>query len=242
MARTEGKRSQSRARPSRPPVTPPPPRVNPVTVEEESTGLGRKILWVGGALVAIAALVVVGINVATEEGQESIADAYLNPNVTVEGPSLSPYVGQSPDTAEGIIAPEVQSADFNGFASSIEHDGTPKLIVFLAHWCEFCRREVPQVQNWIDQNGIPEGVEFVSVATSISEIRPNYPPDNWLRGEGWTQRVVVDDQANRIGTAYGLTAFPYYVAIDGSGQVLFRVSGEQNPSTVASFLNLLAGV
>jgi len=194
------------------------------------------------ALVAIAALVVVAINVATEEDQETISEAFLNPDVTVEGPNLSPYASQSPDTAEGVIAPEVQSTDFNGFASSIQHDGTPKLIVFLAHWCEFCRREVPQVQNWVNQNGIPDGVEFVSVATSISEIRPNYPPDNWLRDEGWTQRVLVDDQVSSIGTAYGLTSFPYYVAIDGSGQVLFRIAGEQNPSTVGSFLDVLAGL
>ena len=238
MARTAGKRSQPKARPAAAPAPVRPPL--PTVEEEKSTGLGKKILWVGAGLVAVAALAVLAVNLATEEQEGTEAEAFLSPDVTVSGAPLSPFSNTAPDSSVGIVAPEITSADFSGVPGSIEHDGTPKLIVFLAHWCEHCQREVPAVQSWINANGIPEGVEFVSVATSISEIRPNYPPDAWLQREGWTQRVLVDDPAGRIAQAYGLTSFPYYVALNGSGEVQGRLAGVQDTSTVAAILATLA--
>ncbi len=238
MARTGGKRSQPKARPA---AAPAPVRVTlPTADEEQPTGLGKKIMLAGGALVAVAVLVVLAINLATEEQQGTEAAAFLSPDVTVTGASLAPFAGAAQDGSIGALAPEIRSTDFAGVPISIEHDGTPKLILFLAHWCEFCRREVPALQSWINANGIPEGVELVSVATSNSEIRPNYPPSVWLEREGWTAPVLVDDEAGRIAQAYGLTSFPFYVAVNGSGEVQGRLAGEQPPSNVAAILAALA--
>ena len=36
------------------------------------------------------------------------------------------------------------------------------------------------VQAFVDRSGIPPGVEFISVVTSIDDARPNFPPDEWL--------------------------------------------------------------
>ena len=238
MARTGGKRSQPKARPA---AAPAPVRATlPTADDEESTGLGKKIMLAGGALVAVAVLVVLAINLATEEQQGTEAAAFLSPDVTVTGAPLAPFAGAAQDGSIGALAPEIRSTDFAGAPISIEHDGTPKLILFLAHWCEFCRREVPTLQSWINANGIPEGVELVSVATSNSEIRPNYPPSVWLEREGWTAPVLVDDEAGRIAQAYGLTSFPFYVAVNGSGEVQGRLAGEQPPSNVAAILAALA--
>jgi thiol-disulfide isomerase/thioredoxin len=107
-------------------------------------------------------------------------------------------------------------------------------------WCSHCQAEVPAVQAWIDANGIPEGVEFVSVATSISSARANYPPNAWLEEESWTQRVVMDDEANTLGAVYGLQTFPYYVMLDGSGTVIQRMTGEQDPALIGAILEGLA--
>ncbi len=238
MARTGGKRSQPKARPA---AAPAPVRAPlPTADEEESTGLGKKILLVGIGLVAVAALAVLAINLANEEQEGTEAAAFLTPDVTVTGTPLAPFAGAAQDGSIGAVAPEIQSADFAGTPMSIEHDGTPKLILFLAHWCEFCRREVPALQSWINANGIPAGVELVSVATSNSEIRPNYPPSAWLEREGWTQPILVDDEAGRIAQAYGLTSFPYYVAVNGAGEVQGRLAGEQPPSNVGAIMAALA--
>ena len=238
MARTGGKRSDPRTRPS---ARPAPVKPTLPTTDEQPSGLGKKILFVGLGLVALAVLVVVGIGLAGEEASEPDREALLLPNVSVSGGPLPPHAGNdTADPALGLPAPEITSTDFSGLPASIAHDGVPKMILFLAHWCQFCRDEVPALQRWIDENGIPAGVDFVSVATSISEIRPNYPPDAWLRREGWTPRVVVDDAASSISQAYGLSAFPYYVLVDGAGNVVRRISGGLPSDVAGGFLRSLA--
>jgi len=238
MARTAGKRSQPKTRPA---AAPAPVRATLPTAEaEESTGLGKKILLVGVGLVVVAALAVLAINLATEEQQGTEAAAFLTPDVTVSGSILPPYAGTVDDPGVGLVMPEVFSNDLSGLPASIERDGIPKMVLFLAHWCPACQREVPAVQSWIDANGVPAGVDFVSVATSIDEIRPNYPPDAWLRREGWTQRVLVDSATSSIASAFGLNAFPYYVLVDGSGTVVQRISGGVSADAVGAMLEALA--
>ena len=237
MARTEGKRGDPKVRPS---AKPAPVRPTLPTSEDRPSGLGKKILLAGAGLVALVAVVVLGITLAGEEEREPEREALLLPDVTVTGPILPRYDNTVSDPAAGLPAPEVSSFDFSGQPASIQHDGIPKIIVFLAHWCQHCQSEVPAVQAWINENGIPPGVDFVSVATAINEIRPNYPPDTWLEREGWTPRVVVDSAADSISNAFGLNAYPYYVLLDGSGRVVRRISGGIAPEVMGSMLQALA--
>jgi len=244
MARTEGKRQAPRNRPENvPPSAAPParpdrpqrPRRSP---SDDRAAKVRKGVIIGAAgLVVLAAVVFLSAQLATEDATATTTVAA--DEVTVRGDRL-PGFAPGEDAALGMTAPEVESVDFSGAPSNILHDGTPKLIIFLAHWCPHCQREVTAMQNWINQNGLPEGAEFVSVATSIDRARPNYPPDEWLQREGWTPRVVVDDSSSDIGVAYGLSAFPYYVMIDGAGTVLQRFGGEQDPAVVGGLLTSLA--
>ena len=50
----------------------------------------------------------------------------------------------------------------------------------------------------------------------------------------------MDDAQNSISAAYGLVSFPYYVLVDGTGTVVQRLTGEQNPEFVGSKLAELA--
>lgn len=238
MARTEGSRQDPRKRPS---AKPAPKRPSLPTVEDqrpESSGLGMKIIIGVVGVVVLVGLTVLSFGLANETDP---ADDL--PDVDVEivgGETLAPFTDPANDSAIGRPAPEVTSVDFAGEPAAILNDGTPKMILFLAHWCPHCQREVPALQAWVDANGLPDGVDFVSVATSISNARPNFPPNSWLEGEGWTQRVVMDDAANTIGTSFGLSAFPYYVLVDGNGNVVQRITGEQDPANVGLLLQALA--
>lgn len=241
MARTEGKRSQPKpkAKPAAQPA--PPAAVLPTAGQEQPSGIGKKVIIAAAALVGLAAVVVLGITLASEETNNPGGGGFPFPDVGVSGGALPSFDGNPEgDPALGMTIPEVSSLDMDGNPASIENDGAPKMILFLAHWCVHCQREVPVLQSWINENGVPAGVDLVSVATSISEIRPNYPPDAWLRREGWTPRVVVDDEAGRISSAFGLTSFPYYVLVDGSGNVVRRLAGGQPPDLVGALLGGLA--
>ena len=82
--------------------------------------------------------------------------------------------------------------------------------------------------SWLDAKGMPAGVDLISVATAIDPNRPNYPPDAWLAREHWSVPVIVDADG-RIATRYGLTAFPFWVAVRADGTVAQRLTGELTP-------------
>ena len=87
------------------------------------------------------------------------------------------------------------------------------------------RRRSPLVQAWIDSGAAPTDVDIVAVATAIDPNRPNYPPDAWLEGEGWTPPVIVDP-AGSVAEAYGLSALPFWVFVNADGTVAGRLAGE----------------
>jgi cytochrome c biogenesis protein CcmG/thiol:disulfide interchange protein DsbE len=139
-----------------------------------------------------------------------------------------------------MTAPTVQGADFDGTPVAIQPNGRPTAIMFIAHWCPHCQREVPVVQSWIDANGMPPNVDFLSVATGIDPSRPNYPPDEWLAREGWTVPVIVDP-TNSVAMAYGLPAYPYWVFLDGDGKVVARTTGELTTAQLVAYLGSITG-
>ena len=119
-------------------------------------------------------------------------------------------------------------------------DGTIRLIGFFAHWCPHCQREVPRVAQWLNENGLPNGVEVVAISTSVREGTPNYPPSEWFEAENWPTQVLVDSPEKTIAEAYGLTGFPFWVLVDGEGVVVHRSSGELTEEQF-SYLVYLAG-
>ncbi|MBN99526.1 MAG: hypothetical protein CL438_02470 [Acidimicrobiaceae bacterium] len=147
-----------------------------------------------------------------------------------------------PDESVGHVAPGFK-AQPNTSAEMIEiqpDDGTIRLIGFFAHWCPHCQREVPRVAQWLNENGLPNGVEVVAISTSVREGTPNYPPSEWFEAENWPTQVLVDSSEKTIAAAYGLTGFPFWVLVDGEGFVVHRSSGELTEEQFA-YLVYLAG-
>ncbi len=191
-------------------------------------------LWpvVGGAVLIAAAIAAIALSSGGSDGGSSArpsgsAAASVAPGSgpVVTGASLPLFEAPAGDPAIGQTIPTVEGASFDGTPVVIEPDGRPKVVLFLAHWCPHCQAEVPLIQAWVDGAGLPEGVDLVSVVTAIDPNRPNYPPDAWLQREGWTVPVVVDPN-NVVADAYGLSAFPFWVFVDGEGRVAGRLTGE----------------
>ena len=57
-------------------------------------------------------------------------------------------------------------------------------------------------------------------------------------GEGWTAPVLVDTDGS-IAPRYGLTAFPYWVAVDADGRVAWRGTGELPTDALDSLVSML---
>ncbi len=155
--------------------------------------------------------------------------------VTVSGTALSSFGDTADDPAVGKAAPVLEGVDIYGDPMTIGGGGEPTVVVFLAHWCPHCQREVPVLVDWLAENGAPEGVNLVGVTTAFDETRGNWPPGEWLVDEGWDVPTMVDPDGSAAET-WGLASFPYFVAIDAEGNVVARASGEL---TTAQFEELL---
>jgi thiol-disulfide isomerase/thioredoxin len=210
---------------------------------------GLALRWIlGGAalIVVIAALGAVVLGRPSADGAGSVASSppptsIGSPPATVAGGTASrpAFVATAGDPAVGQVIPPVSGTSFDGGPVVINADGRPKLLLFLAHWCPHCQREVPVVQAWLDAGRLPGTVDLISVATSTDPARPNYPPADWLRREHWQPPVLVD-RDDTVADRFGLSAFPYWVAVRSDGTVAARVTGELTPSQLDALASSVA--
>ncbi|HEX6569458.1 MAG TPA: TlpA disulfide reductase family protein [Acidimicrobiales bacterium] len=174
-----------------------------------------------------------------ESGPATTAVANDTP-ATVTGTPLAALTGAGDDPAVGAPMPTLSGTTLDGSPITIPATGRPTMIMFVAHWCPHCQAEVPVVQQWVDGGGLPDTVDLVTVSTAADERRPNYPPAEWLAREGWTAPVLVDGD-DTAAAASGVSAFPFFVAVDGDGTVAARTSGELTPDQLSAFAAALSG-
>jgi thiol-disulfide isomerase/thioredoxin len=198
---------------------------------------GRRIPILPIVFGVVAAALIAAIVLGNEEPIGS-AGEYGEPTITGDSlPFMEPGAAIiENDAANGLVAPEVTGQDFDGNTVSIEHDGTPKAIAFVAHWCSHCQVEIPRVQAWLDAGGGVEGVEVYAVTTSANSGQPNWPPSEWMTREGWSSPIIRDDQDNTVLVAYGGNSFPYWVFLNGDGTVALRVAGETNVDVLTQIM------
>lgn len=171
-----------------------------------------------------------------EEPVPTVAEALEYGVVEVSGAPLPRNQNQEDDPALGMPIPDLRGTDFDGNPVEIVADGTAKLIVFLAHWCPHCQREVPAVRDWLAGFGMPSDVSIHSVATGIDPLRPNYPPSEWLEREEWPVPVIVDDAATTAAIAFGLDAYPYWVLAYDDGTLAGRGAGAVPPEVLSNIV------
>jgi thiol-disulfide isomerase/thioredoxin len=193
-------------------------------------------------VVAIAAIIAIALagggdsNKADTSGLEQIQP------VEVSGTALPTYDQTgSTDPAVGMTIPTVTGKSFDGTPVTIQPTGSPQLLMFVAHWCPHCQREVPLVSDWMKKGGLPAGVQLTTVATGTSSDAPNYPPSAWLEKNDWPSPIMADSANSDAATAFGLASYPYFVFVDGDGKVVGRTSGEITTDQLETTLQQLAG-
>jgi cytochrome c biogenesis protein CcmG, thiol:disulfide interchange protein DsbE len=179
------------------------------------------------ALLAVVAIVATmgGDDSGSTAGDDGASAIEETRAVTVTGTALAKY-GDGSDPALGGPSPVVEGQTFDGASITIGNKGEPQLVFFVAHWCPHCQKEVPVITDWIDESGLPDGVTLKAVSTGLNENAPNYPPSAWLEREAWPVKTLADDEESSAAQAFGLSAYPFFVAINADGEVVARTSGE----------------
>jgi thiol-disulfide isomerase/thioredoxin len=177
-------------------------------------------------VVAVAAAVAVALGTPASAAVTT-KKVEIAAKVTVVGSALAPLPADlSNDSARGKRAPALRGVTFGGSKIAFTPGGgTPKLLIFLAHWCPHCQAEVPRIVD-IASSGGTKGMDVVAVATATSKLRDNYPPSKWLKREKWPFPVIADTAKSTAAQAFGLSAYPFLVFVAPDGTVAARVSGE----------------
>lgn len=217
------------------------------TPDKGSSRTGMIVIGVVAALVVIAG--VVALVVTSEGGGDDVADAVQEQGtVEVSGDSLPEYPADgglaadpATDPAVGMTPPTLTGTDFAGEPVTIDPaaDG-PMVVVFAAHWCPHCQKEIPLIQDWIDEGNLPEGVQVNLISTGVQADQNNYPPSEWLAREGWSEQVLLDNPDQTASQVYGLSGYPYMVFVDADGTVTQRASGELPIEQFGQFVDAIA--
>ena len=207
-----------------------------------SRGRNTQTTWIIGAVIGIVIAVAAIVAISSTGGKETASDLQQFGTVEVVGEPLPQFTSEEGDTAVGMAAPVVNGTGFAGNAISTSH-GTPMLIVFLAHWCPHCQREVPLLVEWEKSGAVPAGIDVIAVATGTDAANPNYPPSDWLAREQFPALwpVMTDSKTFEAGEAYGLQGYPYFVLVDAEGKVAKRMSGEIPMDKLTQELQALLG-
>ncbi|TRZ74306.1 MAG: TlpA family protein disulfide reductase [Actinobacteria bacterium] len=215
------------------------------TSKKKATAGNRNAWIVGGVIAAVIAIAaVVAISSSSSKDSTAVGTLQEFSEVTVTGDVLPAFdEAAKPDLAVGMLAPVLSGQGFTGNVVTTEPTGTPTLLVFLAHWCPHCQREVPLLVEWEKSGTMPNGIDVVGVATGTDAANPNYPPSEWLARENFPATwPVMADSADKIGgDAFGLAGYPYFVLLDGAGKVLARMSGEVPMDELTATILALTG-
>lgn len=216
-----------------------------------SSGGSRTGLYVIGAVVALVVIAGIVALVMTSESSDdnAAADAVQEQgSVVVSGESLPEYPADgglfadpATDPAVGMTPPTLTGQDFQGKDVTIEPGGgTPMVVVFAAHWCPHCQKEIPLIQDWIDEGKLPDDVQVNLISTNVQADQNNYPPSDWLSSVGWSEQILLDNPDQSAAQAYGLTGYPYMVFVDADGKVVQRASGELPIDQFGDFVGEIA--
>ena len=184
----------------------------------------------------------VTVTSVNEQGTVESVVLQQTQSVQVTGAAL-PALGENTgagDPALGQQAPTLAGKSFDGSPVTVA-SGKATLIVFLAHWCPHCQREVPRLVSWFQAGDVPEGLDVIGVATATTNTRDNYPPSDWLQREQFPWPIMADSDTATAATAFGIDSFPFFVLLDETGKVVLRQAGEVETADLTIQINAALG-
>jgi cytochrome c biogenesis protein CcmG/thiol:disulfide interchange protein DsbE len=197
-------------------------------------GSSKATIWiVAGVIAVVVVALVLALVGGGDDGPGAAADEAQTRPITIEGAPLPLFDDPAADAAIGMTPPALRGSDFVGAPAELVPGGGKRLVMFVAHWCPHCQKEVPLVAAWLASGDVPVDITLVNTGYRADTVGqgPTLEPSAWLRAEQWpadVAPVVVDDERSSAAQAWGLPGYPYFVMLDDAGRVTGRTSGEKS--------------
>jgi cytochrome c biogenesis protein CcmG/thiol:disulfide interchange protein DsbE len=206
----------------------------------------RTILYVVLVVVGIAGAVALGTSggssdtttdtVVTVPGGVQPAEYQ---KVSSTGGMLAPLPESGADTETGKSVAVLKGYDLQGRPVTIDPAGEGKatMVVFLAHWCPHCNREIPVLNKWRESGEVPTGLRVVGITTGSKADQANWPPSKWMTAMKWPFEVMADSEAQEAAAAYGVAGYPFIAFVGANGKITARTSGEVPVEQIQIYAN-----
>jgi thiol-disulfide isomerase/thioredoxin len=133
--------------------------------------------------------------------------------------------------APSYVVTDVDSLDTGATTLAAHMDGRPTLITVWATWCEPCRRELPQLQEFAESHP-----EINVVTVNLGDDRSSVT--SFLDDVGVSLTSLIDTEG-RLTSAMKVASVPSLAMIDSKGAVVARHTGELGSGTLDELLDSL---
>ena len=115
------------------------------------------------------------------------------------------------------VAPDFAVSSLKGvYFTNFKLEGDQALFMFWAPWCGVCRRELPKLAHYY-QNDMPDDLQVLAIGTSSSRREV----EQYVDGHSGTFVFPTAYDANKVmARDFGIRAFPTYVLLDRDGTIL----------------------
>lgn len=136
-------------------------------------------------------------------------------------------------------APDFSLVDQNGMAHTLsEYKGKVVFLNFWATWCEYCTKEMPDIQELYEAYGENSGdVVILGLSNPKDDTHPNNTDvtqdkiESFLSERGYTYPVLMD-LSYKTFSSYAVFSFPTSYVIGKDGTVFQKISGATTKSVM----------
>lgn len=155
----------------------------------------------------------------------------------VQSPPAAIQVVPQPRDLEVVTHPSFALPDVSGAERNFsEWDGKNRIVNFWATWCAPCRREIPLLKAFQDQQG-NNGFQVIGIAVDFPEAVANY-----AEAAQFNYPVLVGEQdAMAIAESSGVefVGLPFTMFIASDGELLSAYIGELHQSHLDEIVEIM---
>lgn len=137
--------------------------------------------------------------------------------------------------AKGETAPDFELTTLDGEAVRLsDYKGKKVILNFWATWCPPCRAEMPDMQNYYDEQAEGENVEILAV--NLTTADKGMDKINAFVDEFSLTFPIPMDTEGDIGDLYQAASIPTSYMIDTDGRVQQKIVGPMNEEMMEDFI------